>query len=384
MRFGTAAVALSLALVAAGGTTAALVGVEDDARSSTLSTEAVAQPSQLPILPVLPEAAARDEVRAPDPVAPALPAPVAPEVRPLRVIFTPDVLVSTPRPLTSAQVAELMDLDQLEGLTVFRTADVVLGGKKARVAGVDPSQFRSFTPQETAKSNPLWDVVARGELVTSYALGRGSSLPLGGDVTVKAATTDALRLGARAALGQAGVDALTDRETVASFGRNGGGALIGASQRGIDSLERGIRRALGDDAELTVLRAKPVQGIGRPTSYRELYIRSAALCPGMSWTLLAAIGQIESGHGVNLGPSSAGALGPMQFMPATWDYYRVDGDGDGRTDIMSPFDAVPAAAGYLCRNGAGKGGDDLYNAVFAYNHADWYVRKVLGLADRYR
>jgi membrane-bound lytic murein transglycosylase B len=122
----------------------------------------------------------------------------------------------------------------------------------------------------------------------------------------------------------------------------------------------------------------------RPATYRELYQLSARYCPGLSWTVLAAIGQVESGHGRNVGPSSAGALGPMQFLPCTWAWAGVDGDGDGRADVMSPYDAVPAAALYLCRAGAGRGGRALYAAVYSYNHADWYVREVLALAARYR
>jgi hypothetical protein len=45
---------------------------------------------------------------------------------------------------------------------------------------------------------------------------------------------------------------------------------------------------------------------------------------------------------------------------------------------------VPSAAGYLCRFGANRGPEGLYNAIFAYNHADWYVQKVLGVAAQYR
>jgi len=143
------------------------------------------------------------------------------------------------------------------------------------------------------------------------------------------------------------------------------------------------RGIVGEHVDFVVLR--PAQIVNRrPATYRELYMLSAGYCPGLSWKILAAIGQIESGHGRNVGPSSAGALGPMQFLPSTWASYGVDGDGDGKADIMSAYDAVPAAALYLCRNGAGRGGQDLYNAIFNYNHADWYVREVLALAARYR
>ena len=66
----------------------------------------------------------------------------------------------------------------------------------------------------------------------------------------------------------------------------------------------------------------------------------------------------------------------------TFGAYAVDGDGDGISNVYNPADAVFTAASYLCRNGGGKGGD-LSRAVFAYNHADWYVTKVLAIASTY-
>lgn len=116
-----------------------------------------------------------------------------------------------------------------------------------------------------------------------------------------------------------------------------------------------------------------------PAGLMPLYI-SAEQQYGVPWSLLAAINSIESGFGQNLGPSSAGALGPMQFMPATWRRYGIDGDGDGRTNVMDAQDAIPAAARYLKASGAP---GDLQKAVFAYNHAQWYVDKVLSLASTF-
>lgn len=128
-------------------------------------------------------------------------------------------------------------------------------------------------------------------------------------------------------------------------------------------------------------RAATVHARGVPADYAGLYVRAAATCPGMRPALLAAVGQVESGHGVDTGPSSAGAVGPMQFMPATFAAYAVDGDGDGDVDAQDPADAVFTAAAYLCANGAGKGGEAEASAVFRYNHADWYVQMVQRVAD---
>ncbi len=94
-------------------------------------------------------------------------------------------------------------------------------------------------------------------------------------------------------------------------------------------------------------------------------------------SILAAINEIESGFGQNLGPSSAGAEGWMQFMPSTWAEYGVDADNDGTKDPNNPNDAIFAAARYLRAAGMP---EDPEGAVFAYNHADWYVAEVMARA----
>ena len=94
---------------------------------------------------------------------------------------------------------------------------------------------------------------------------------------------------------------------------------------------------------------------------------------GIPWQVLAAINKIESNFGRNMGPSSAGAVGWMQFMPSTWLRWGTDANGDGVADPWAPEDAIFSAARYLAAAG---GRTDLYRGVFAYNHADWYVRDV--------
>ncbi len=96
--------------------------------------------------------------------------------------------------------------------------------------------------------------------------------------------------------------------------------------------------------------------------------------------ILAGINQVETAFGTNLGPSSAGAVGWMQFMPETWVAYGVDANDDGVEDPNNPEDAIYAAAGYLSASGMPA---DTYGAIFAYNHADWYVADVLANAGCY-
>src|SRR5688572_8232972 len=114
-------------------------------------------------------------------------------------------------------------------------------------------------------------------------------------------------------------------------------------------------------------------------SYSELVElwRDAGSAYGVPWQVLGAINKIESNFGRNMGPSSAGAVGWMQFIPSSWMRWGMDADGDGLADPWDPQDAVYAAARYLAAAGAH---EDLERSIFAYNHADWYVQDVLELA----
>jgi murein DD-endopeptidase MepM/ murein hydrolase activator NlpD len=106
----------------------------------------------------------------------------------------------------------------------------------------------------------------------------------------------------------------------------------------------------------------------------------ASAAYGIPWQVLAAINKIESNFGQNMGPSSAGAVGWMQFMPSTWLRWGTDADGNGVADPWTADDAIYSAARYLAAAG---GQTDVARGVFAYNHADWYVNEVLELARVY-
>jgi cell wall-associated NlpC family hydrolase len=101
---------------------------------------------------------------------------------------------------------------------------------------------------------------------------------------------------------------------------------------------------------------------------------------GIPWQVLGAINKVETNFGSNLGPSSAGAVGWMQFMPSTWARWGIDANGDGVADPDNPTDAIFSAARYL----VGCGGQfDIAKAVYCYNHSQSYVSEVLRLAALY-
>lgn len=123
-----------------------------------------------------------------------------------------------------------------------------------------------------------------------------------------------------------------------------------------------------------------------PAAWEALDQRAAATCPGLPWTVLAAIGRVESDSGQSSAPgvwsgaNAAGAEGPMQFEPATFAQYATVGPGGAvPASPYDPVDAVYTAAALLCANG-GRSDDGLAAAVWAYNHSTVYVDTVVVLA----
>jgi membrane-bound lytic murein transglycosylase B len=167
------------------------------------------------------------------------------------------------------------------------------------------------------------------------------------------------------------------------------------------------------------------QRAGIPEPALRAYARAQLLAPpdcALGWTTLAGIGWVESQHGTTggrllhadgrssapiVGPALDGrgsvaairasasgtsvhgdsiwdhAVGPMQFLPATWDTWATDGDGDGMADLQDLDDAAAAAAAYLCADGQRLTGAGWSAAVLSFNHDTGYVRAVFAAAQAY-
>lgn len=146
-----------------------------------------------------------------------------------------------------------------------------------------------------------------------------------------------------------------------------------------------------------VITASTLGPTGRPTlvatsdippELLAVYHEAASTTCAMPWSVLAAIGKTESDHGrstlpgVHSGANEAGAMGPMQFMPATWQAMGVDGDHDGVADVYNPVDAIWSAANYLCHEGAGDPAR-LSDALLHYSGDPRYVETCLAIAASY-
>ncbi len=315
------------------------------------------------------------------------------QVAPLRRIIPPDVLVVVPKGITSQQLAAIKKLPNVREMISVDGGAIQLHAHLTNVLGVDPSAFRSWTPPGTAAQESIWSSLARNQFVLSSTAENQLGLQMNSPYSLVGATQPLVTLGASAQLGIPGVDALVSPQTAQALGLvHNVAAMINAPGGNIGTLMKQVHGIVGGGSQILNLQASANQlpvdnssgsssSSSRPGTYLDLYKQSAAqYCPGLSWTILAAIGQVESGHGENVGPSSAGALGPMQFEPSTWESWGIPGFGDTTANIMDPYDAVPSAARYLCAAGAPS---NVSEAIYAYNHATWYVNEVLALAQEY-
>jgi hypothetical protein len=345
--------------------------------------------------------------------------PVSPVIElgpPPQRLIVPDLAVIDPAGMTDAQISTVSKLDGVRAVLPAAGGQVRVNGHPAAVLGVLPQEFRSWTPPVTAANLAVWAALTAGRMVTTGDAARRLGLATGIAYPVSGRDTAAIPFGIAALIGVGGIDLVMDEDRSRQLGLIPDAVLlVNAPSANLAELTRHISRVLGHAAKLVTLIPAATSAIpaatpaipaatpaipaatpaglpvdarvssGQPTGYLQLFQESAArYCPGLSWTILAAIGQIESGDGSNDGPSTAGALGPMQFMPSTWTAWGTDGFGQtGPPDVMNPLDAVPSAARLLCAGGAARGGGALPAAIYDYNHATWYVTEVLQLASEY-
>lgn len=151
---------------------------------------------------------------------------------------------------------------------------------------------------------------------------------------------------------------------------------LGESSFDTQEREKAIAQAKAE-AAVQVASAESVSH-DDPSDFRPIY-QDAGARYGIPWQLIEAVHQVESGKsGSTSECSSAGACGPFQFMPGTWRTYGVDGNGDGVADASNVVDAIYGAANLLASSGAADG--NINSALLNYNHAQWYVDKVLDVA----
>jgi hypothetical protein len=311
--------------------------------------------------------------------------------------LVPDLIAAVPGGITSAQVTKLSKLGKVVAVLPVDGGKVTVNGQSADVLGVSPQAFRAWTPLATAASAKVWSDLSQGQLISTGAAASKLHLTAGKPYPVSAAILEQVPFGGATALSVPGADAVVNLTRAAQLGLAKDFAVLISAARGADlsTLKAQVQSVIGKRGQVVNLVSytlvtegqQPIEvnaPAGVPANWIQLFQESAAkYCPGLPWTVLAAIGEIESGDGANDGPSSAGAEGPMQFLPSTWAIWGTTGFGPvGTPDIQNPLDAVPSAARLLCGSGGGSTAT-LAGAIFSYNHATWYVNEVLALASEY-
>jgi hypothetical protein len=311
----------------------------------------------------------------------------------LRHLTPPDVAVVLRHGATARQLSRLRHIAGVRRVISVDRGVVRVAHRKLRVIGVPVNGIRGLTPAFTAHSTPLWKSIARGELTVGFSDSRhlhryfGKTVLTGGHEL-----RTPVRIGAFATIGLPGAQGMIASAAGSTLGlTQGRELLVVAPKIALSTLRRDVHKTLGHSARIVVTRAAAVDQAASspyarkmvPAAYLDLYRRAATTCPGLPWTVLAAIGTLETRNGQNVHISVGGAAGPMQFLPSTWARWGYDADHDGVANINGPADAVFSAARYLCAVGAGRGGSSLNDAIYSYNHAWWYVRDVILLANRF-
>lgn len=255
-----------------------------------------------------------------------------PAVAPLRSRISPDVMISSTRSLSAADVDRITQLGHAAATLQLDEAQVHLGSGTTRALGVDPGTFRPFTPQGTAESDPLWSAVARGDVAVAHQVAKALAVPLGGTTTLGATAPVSLRVGAYATTGLPGVGAVVSRAESGRLGLVPGAALL-LSAPGRDPVVTAsvLERALGPGITVTALRAP-----------------SRA---GQAGWVAPAIGPISSGFGNRPWPNHPGQV---EFHPGI--------------DIAAPLGApiYAAADGYVEYAGPASG----FGNEVVLTHAD--------------
>jgi hypothetical protein len=165
--------------------------------------------------------------------------------RPKRLVEA-NLLVTSTTSLSKRVVRAVGRVPGVKHTLRVAAGTVGVDGHRARVLGIDPTAFRPWTPRPTARSQQLWQSIARGELTASFDMGKQARLPLGSAVDVgRSARHVPIRVGAFASMGMAGVDAVVSRDHAAAVGlREGTGLVVSAPKADALAVRRAVQQAV--------------------------------------------------------------------------------------------------------------------------------------------
>ena len=165
------------------------------------------------------------------------------------------VLVTNSHVLSRHTLRALRHVSGVTATQQVQAGHAKVDGHRAMVLGVNPAKFRPWTPRLTAHSQPLWQSIARGELTASFDMGHQAALPLGATVPVRSAYRTAIRIGAFASVGMAGVDAVMSSARANQIGlQHRTGVIVSAPHADALTIRQAIRNVVGPHAHVWLLR----------------------------------------------------------------------------------------------------------------------------------
>jgi cell wall-associated NlpC family hydrolase len=179
-------------------------------------------------------------------------------VTPLRKSIVPHVLVAAPQTLPPAAVEAVRHVKGVKAVEVVDAARALVAGKRVGVMGVEPSTFRAYTPEASAKSDALWRNIAAGDVAISFTMGKDGGIPLASWTQVGGTEhRTSVRVGAYATMGIGQVDAVVSHTTAHAIGMPSGNALlVSAPHADVSKLRKALAKVLPHGTRTAALESR--------------------------------------------------------------------------------------------------------------------------------
>ncbi|MEV5747697.1 C40 family peptidase [Actinoallomurus sp. NPDC052308] len=176
----------------------------------------------------------------------------------LQKTITPHLLIASPQTLPADAVAKVREAKGVKAVEVVDAARALVGGKRVGVLGVEPSTFRAYTPEASAKSDALWNNIAGGDVAISFTMGQDGGIPLASQTQIGGqAHQTSVRVGAYATMGIDQVDAVVSHYTAQTIGMPSDNALlVSAPHADLAKLRRQLAKLLPKGTKMATLESR--------------------------------------------------------------------------------------------------------------------------------
>lgn len=284
-------------------------------------------------------------------------------VAPLQKRLTPQLLVAAPTSLPGDALAKVQRIKGVQAAVVVDAAQALVAGKRVGLLGVEPSNFRPFTPRPTAESDSLWRNVAAGDVAISFTMGSDGGVRLGSQVPIGGRQRQTqTRVGAYATMGISEIDAVVSRATAQSLGvPNGNAILISAPKARLSTLTGQLHRALPREAKTLQINPQadlPTRRAGTlPTSHGQVLTQQQIAIAIQAAESKLGMPYVWGGESDREGGYDCSGLLQYAFAQAGIRLPRVAAD-QARAGWIIPFDQAqpgdlltwahdPTAPGYI-------------------------------------